>query len=89
MGFQLNADLATKGKVFAWNRYREQLMEFNGILLSIMSQKDIIDMYWMIDEKLKGTGNSGGGSPLDECRTFLEGDGPKIKPKIGRPEKIH
>lgn len=89
MGFELNKNLEKHGKVYAWTRYRDQLMEYQGVLLERMSPKEILEMYWMIDDKLKGTGSSGGGTPLDECRTFLDGDGPKIKPKLGRPEKVH
>lgn len=87
MGMELNQNIEKRGKVFAWRVYQKRLMEYSGRLSAIMSGKEILESYWKIEADLKTeTGGGQHGTPLDECREFL--DGPKIKPKLGRPEKV-
>ena len=85
MGLEFNKLRAEDGKTVAWRTYQIRLMENFGKLCTIMSAKDIIDKCQSIEAELKTEAGNGHGSPLDECREFL--DGPKIKPKLGRPLK--
>jgi hypothetical protein len=87
IGLEFNHLRALKGKTEAWRTYQIRLMENFGKLCELMSPKDITELSMKIEENLKTEAGSGHGSPLDECREFL--DGPKVKLKTGRPEKIN
>jgi len=86
IGIEFNELRETKGKVYAWKNYQKRLMQFFGKLSALMSPKDITELCMKIEENVKTEGG-GNETPLEECRKFLEG--PEIKPKVGRPEKVH
>jgi hypothetical protein len=65
--------LSEKSTADAWKMYRRRLMENFGVLCEVMSPKDITEMSMKIDENLRGKAIGENGSPLDECRQFLDG----------------
>jgi hypothetical protein len=74
MGEEFNR-LIEKSFVEAWTTYRRRLMENFGILCAVMTPKDIMEQSMRIDDKvderLRGSGPGGGGSPLDITHEFL------------------